>query len=74
MTPEDILARPTRLLPQADREQYFSDGYLSVAQLVDETWMAQLRDVTSVFIEESRQVSSKDARFDHRCHRRSSDH
>lgn len=64
MTPKDILARPTRLLSQADREQYFSDGYLSVAQLVDETWMAQLRDVTSAFIEESRQVSGKDARFD----------
>ena len=50
MTPEEILARPARLLSQADRECYFETGYLGVDGLVGADWFEPLRAVTRIFV------------------------
>ena len=34
MTPEQVLAQPPRVLSQAQREAYFTDGYLLVERLI----------------------------------------
>ena len=39
MTPEGILARPARILSQANRERYFETGYLGVNGLVGDDWL-----------------------------------
>lgn len=64
MTPEQILARPARILEQSARENYFEAGYLGVPGLVDATWLSRLNAVTQRFVEESRTATGEDKRFD----------
>ncbi len=64
MTHDEILAIPAKLLQEEAREAYFRNGYVGVDALVGEDWLDPLRDVTQEFIEMSRQVAGKDARFD----------
>ncbi len=34
----EILSRPAKVLGVSERERYFSQGYLSVSDLVDQKW------------------------------------
>ena len=64
MTHEEILARPARVLEQAQREHYFRTGYLGVPGAVGHDWLGPLREVTAGFVEASRDSARDDARFD----------
>ncbi len=64
MLREEILARPARALTQAQREKYFADGYVGVDALVGEPWLSRLREVTTEFVEMSRNADAGDKRFD----------
>ena len=60
----EVLARPPKVLAQADREAYFANGYLGVTGLVSPQWLDRLRGVTDEFVELSRWAESDDKRFD----------
>ncbi len=60
----EILARPSRVLTQAQREKYFRDGYVGVESLVSDEWLQRLRRVTDEFIEISKTLEGRDRRFD----------
>jgi ectoine hydroxylase len=64
MTPEQVLAIKPKILTQAQREQYFSEGYLYVERAIDEHWIQRLRAATDELIERSRKVTRSDAIFD----------
>ena len=64
MTPEEILARPARVLSREDRERYFEAGYLGVDALIGDDWLEPLRELTGEFVEASRRVEGRDGRFD----------
>ena len=65
MTPEDILARPARLLSEAQRAAYFEDGGVGVEHVVDADWLGRCRDAVARLQEQSRQcVGAADDRFD----------
>ncbi|MBE25098.1 MAG: phytanoyl-CoA dioxygenase [Rhodospirillaceae bacterium] len=64
MTPDQILSRPSRVLTQAQREFYFENGYLCVEELVGREVLARLLEVTSNFVEESREVMESDEVYD----------
>ena len=57
---ETILSRPAKILSQSQREAYFSDGFIGVERLVDESWLRELQDVTAEFIDISRNIKDKD--------------
>ena len=61
---EKILKHPPKILSQAQRKQYFRDGFIGVNQLIDQGWLSKLQAVTADFIEQSRLVKGKDKRFD----------
>jgi ectoine hydroxylase len=64
MTPEAILAIPPKVLTQAQREQYFEEGYLLLPGVIDPDWLKKLRDATDRLVERSRAVTRSDAIFD----------
>ena len=64
MTPEQVLAIPPKVLTQAQREQYFSEGYLYVERAIDDDWIRKLRAATEELVERSRKVTQSDANFD----------
>ena len=64
MTPEQILAIPPRVLTQAQREAYFTDGYVLLEKIVGDDWIRRLREATDEKIERSRKVTKSDAVFD----------
>ena len=64
MTPEQVLAIPPKVLTQAQREQYFSEGYLYVERAISDEWIARLRAATEELVERSRKVTQSDAIFD----------
>ena len=64
MTPDEILAQPARKLTQAQRESYFSNGYLLVERIVPDTIVERLRRTTTEMVEESRRVARSDAKWD----------
>ena len=64
MKPEDILARPARILDEPARRKYFDDGYIGVSELVNKDWLARLNAVTAEFVELSRHAEPGDKRFD----------
>src|SRR6266705_703829 len=64
MTPEQVLAIPPKVLTQAQREQYFSEGYLYVERAIDDDWIRKLRAETEELVERSRKVTQSDAIFD----------
>jgi ectoine hydroxylase-related dioxygenase (phytanoyl-CoA dioxygenase family) len=64
MTPEQILAIPSRVLTQAQRESYFSEGYILLEKIIGEEWIRKLRDATEEMIERSRKVTKSDTIFD----------
>ena len=64
MTPEQILAIPPRVLSQAQREAYFSEGYILLEKAIGDEWLRKLRDATDELIERSRKVTKSDVIFD----------
>lgn len=64
MTPEEILSCPARVLTQAQREQYFEHGFVSVESLVPANILAELQAVTSDFSDKSREVTASGDVFD----------
>ena len=64
MTPDEILSHPPRVLTQAQREQYFEQGFVSVGSFVPQDTLAELRRVTDEFIDRSRAVTASDDIFD----------
>ena len=64
MQPEKILSHAPKTLTQAQREQYFRDGYLVLDGFIDQTWLDRIWDVTNGFIEESRGYTKSDSKFD----------
>jgi hypothetical protein len=64
MTPEQVLARPPRVLSQKQRESYFENGYVMVEKAVPMDWIERLRAVTTEMVERSRSQTSSDEIFD----------
>jgi ectoine hydroxylase len=64
MTPEDVLAQPARVLTPAQREFYFSNGYLLVEELIGADWLDRLRATTSEMVDRTRAMTQSDAVFD----------
>ena len=64
MTPEQILAIPPRVLTQAQREFYFTEGYILLERIIGDDWLKKLRDATDELVERSRKVTKSDAVWD----------
>jgi len=64
MTPEEILSHPARVLSEAQREKYFTDGFVSVAEIVPADTLGELQRVTGEFQDASRTVTASDDTFD----------
>ena len=64
MKPEEILKQPARVLTQAQREKYFTDGYVSVEEIVPADVLAELQAVTNEFQNKSRDFSESDDTYD----------
>ena len=64
MKSEKILSHAPQVLSQAQREQYFRDGYLVLDSFVGQDWMERLWSVTRSVIEESRTCEKSDSKFD----------
>ncbi|NKC16208.1 MAG: phytanoyl-CoA dioxygenase family protein [Gammaproteobacteria bacterium] len=64
MIADEILKVPPRVLPQSDRQRYFSTGYLCVQNVIPADQLEELRAVTNAFTERSRSVSQSDDIFD----------
>lgn len=64
MTPEQILALPPRVLTQAQRESYFSEGYILLERIIGDEWITKLRAATEELVERSRKVASSDKVWD----------
>src|SRR5664279_1412094 len=64
MTPEQVLTVPPRVLTQAQREFYFSEGYLLLPGVLGADWITRLRAATEELIERSREVTKSDAVWD----------
>ncbi|NKC01642.1 MAG: phytanoyl-CoA dioxygenase family protein [Pseudomonadales bacterium] len=68
----EVLEAPAKVLSQAQREKYLADGYLGIPDVVEESWLTRLRDVTAGYVEISRTLDhngigpdgTKDKRFD----------
>ena len=64
MTPEQILANPSRVLTRAQRESYFDRGYVVVESLIPDEWIEKLTEITAGLVEQSRATSESDDDFD----------
>ena len=64
MTPEQVLAIPPRVLTQAQREFYFTEGYILLEKIIGDDWVRRLRAATDELVERSRKVTRSDAAFD----------
>lgn len=64
MTPDQVLAIKPRFLTQAQREFYFTEGYILLERVIGEEWLSKLRAATDEMIERSREVTTSDKVFD----------
>ena len=64
MTPEQVLTIPPKVLTQAQRESYFSEGYLYLERAISDEWIARLRAATEELVARSRKVTQSDTIFD----------
>lgn len=64
MTPEAILAHAPRVLTQAQRERYFTTGFLATEDLITAEWLELLRARSREFIDKSRAVAASNEEFD----------
>src|SRR3546814_6963639 len=51
------------VLTEAQRREYFRNGYLSLPNYVPETWLKKLHDSTSDLLERSRKIEQSDATY-----------
>ena len=64
MTPEDILAHAPTTLTQAQREEYFEEGFLTVPNAIPRHWIERLKTLSAQFLDASRNFSASDNVFD----------
>src|SRR5437763_12802771 len=64
MTPEAILSHPARVLSQAQRRDYFADGFVAVPGLISPDWLDRLIALSDAFLEQSRTVAVSNEAFD----------
>jgi len=64
MKAEEILDIPPKVLTQAQREQYFEQGFLILEGVIPDEWVQKLRRATEALVERSRQVRESDAIWD----------
>ncbi len=64
MTPEQVLANAPKVLSQKQREAYFTDGYLLLERIIPDGWIERLRATTTAMVDESRQISKSDKKWD----------
>ncbi len=64
MTPHDILQAPSKVLTDAQREFYFSEGYILLENSVSEDWLLKLREAALELVERSRPIQKSDRIFD----------
>lgn len=64
MTPEEILSHPARVLTEAQREKYFTDGFVGVESLVPPDVLAEVQAATRAFQDRSRAVAVSDDAYD----------
>jgi len=64
MSPESILKHPARVLTEAQREKYFTDGFVSVEEIVPQAILAELQKVTREFQDKSRTETLSSDTFD----------
>lgn len=63
MIVEKVLQHPCGVLTQAQRLQYFRDGYLVIEDYVPQAWLERLRAATDDLLNESRNVTETDKTF-----------
>lgn len=64
MTPDEILSHAPRVLTEAQREKYFTDGFVSIDEIVPQDVLAELQRVTAGFQDLSRAETASGATFD----------
>ena len=64
MTPEEILSYPAKVLTKEQRESYFTKGFVSVPEFVPKDIVGELQRTTKDFVEQSKNVTQSDDRFD----------
>ena len=64
MTPEEILSYPAKVLTKEQRESYFTKGFVCVPELVPNDILGELQRNTKDFVEQSKNVTQSDDRFD----------
>ena len=64
MNPEQILARPARVLTQGQREYYLEHGYLFIEGFIGEEWLERLRAETYRHLKASREVAASNDLYD----------
>ena len=63
MLPDKIRQYPTNVLSDAQREQYFRDGFLILPDYVPQAWIARLQAALAELMERSREVTATDDVF-----------
>lgn len=63
MLPEDILAHAPRIMTNAQRRQFFADGFIVLEDVIDTAWQARLNAAIDEMIDQSRSVSESDTKF-----------
>ena len=63
MRTEDVLAHDPRVLSQAEREAYFEQGYVLCRGLLEDHWLARMRDAYQRAVERSRAAGSSNQWF-----------
>src|SRR5262245_15372053 len=64
MAPDDVLAHPPRILTQAEREYYFTHGYVLAGKIVPDAWLERLKAALADLIHRSRALAQSDRSFD----------
>jgi len=59
--PQDVLRFPARVLSEAQRAQYFADGFLVLPDYVPVPWLPRLQGALAELMERSRSVARSDA-------------
>ena len=64
MTPEKVLSYSPQVLTQAQREDYFENGYIKVENLIPEETLIELQGVIAKVLDESRKETKSGSIFD----------
>lgn len=60
----EILRRPLKVLSEDQRRQYFEKGYTVMESLIPASWSQRLQEVTTQFVEQSRDLVESNGQFD----------